>query len=95
MNSPDELVPVFRSRESWQVEIVRDVLVDHGVDCQISGGFQAGLTGVLEVQLLVRAADRAVAEQILAQLASDQNGEGVTGDEGDGEAGSDDGGGDD
>jgi fructose-1,6-bisphosphatase/inositol monophosphatase family enzyme len=50
---------------------------------------------VLEVQLLVRAADRAVAEQILAQLASDQNGEGVAGDEGDGEAGSDDGGGDD
>ena len=91
MSSPDRLVSVFRSRESWQAEIVRDVLVDHGVDCQISGGFQAGLTGVLEVQILVRASDREQAEQILAQLASDQNDEGISaGDADDGDAGGDD-----
>jgi len=95
MNSPDQLVPIFRSHESWQAEIVRDVLRDHGVDCEISGGFQAGLTGVLEVQLLVRAADKRHAEQILAQLASDQNGEGLADGESDGADGGGDGGGDD
>ncbi len=53
----DELVRACTLTDATKAEILRNALEDEGIDCMIDGENQAGLTGVLDIHLLVRADD--------------------------------------
>jgi hypothetical protein len=54
---PDELVTVYTAREPTLAELIRNELQAEGIPCEVSGENQAGLAGVLKIDLLVRARD--------------------------------------
>jgi hypothetical protein len=54
---PDELVTVYTAREPTLAELIRTELEAEGIPCEVSGENQAGLAGVLKIDVLVRAAD--------------------------------------
>jgi len=58
---PHELVTVYTVQEPTLAELLRQELAADGIRCEISGENQAGLTGLLRIDLLVQAvaADRA------------------------------------
>jgi hypothetical protein len=52
-----ELVAVCTTRDPVEAELVKNTLKDHGIDSQISGEYQAGFTGALDIEILVREGD--------------------------------------
>jgi len=69
---PHELVRVYSVHEPTLAELLRQELVAQGIRCEISGENQAGLTGVLNVDLLVQATDVDRARELLAELEARQ-----------------------
>lgn len=57
MNPSDELQSAYTTNNPSEAEILRAALQAEGIECEISGQGQAGLAGILEIQLLVRAED--------------------------------------
>jgi len=57
----DELVTVYTTRDANKAELIKGVLHDNGIACELDGEQQAGFTGVFEIGVMVRAwdADRA------------------------------------
>lgn len=62
---PHELVKVSTVTEPTLAELLRAELASEGIRCEISGENQAGLAGVLSIQLLVQAIDADRARRIL------------------------------
>lgn len=60
---PKELVAVYTVTNPVQAEIIKNALEDEEIQCALDGEAQAGLTGVLEIRIMVMAkdADRALA----------------------------------
>ena len=65
---PEDLVPVYTVNNPTEAELVRGALESVGIACQISGESQAGLTGVLEIEILVHASDKTAARKHLRTL---------------------------
>jgi hypothetical protein len=63
---PAEQVAVFIARDPVQAELVKNALEDEGIKAAIQGEGQGGLTGVLEVRVLVRVVDEARAREVIA-----------------------------
>jgi hypothetical protein len=59
------MVEVYRSTSSIDAELIAGHLRDEGIDCFVDGAGQAALAGVLEVKVLVRAADVSRAESVI------------------------------
>ncbi len=76
MTAPDDLVVLCRTRDALQAELIRRALGDEPIACQISGSHQAGLTGILDVEVLVRSEDLPAAQAVLARLTSGVHHEG-------------------
>ena len=56
--TPDsELVTLCGFSDPTQAELVRNMLVDHGLKAEIGGIHQGGFTGTLPVELIVRKVD--------------------------------------
>lgn len=70
MPAPDDLVVLCRTRDALQAELIRRALGDEPIACQISGSHQAGLTGILDVEVLVRSADLTAAQAVLERFTS-------------------------
>lgn len=66
---PEELLVVYTTNDAMQAEIIRGALNAEGIHCDIDGEVQAGFTGagVLEIKLLVPAADYDRARSFLAK----------------------------
>jgi hypothetical protein len=64
---PHELVTVYSVHEPTLAELLRQELATEGIRCEISGENQAGLAGVLKIDLLVQAVDADRARTFLAQ----------------------------
>jgi len=64
---PHELVAVYTVNEPTLAELLRAELASEGIRCEVSGENQAGLAGVLKIQLLVQAADAERARKFLAE----------------------------
>lgn len=62
---PHELVKVYTVNEPTLAELLRAELASEGIRCEVSGENQAGLAGVLNIQLLVQAIDVDRARKIL------------------------------
>ncbi len=64
----EEPVEVYSVTDPTVAELMRNALHDAGILCEISGESQAGLTGVLEIQIMTRAADADRARHICRDL---------------------------
>ena len=54
-SDPQELVVLSTVTDSNLAQIMRIALENEGIPCEVVGAFQAGLTGVLAIRLLVPA----------------------------------------
>ena len=62
---PHELVRVYTVQEPTLAELLRQELAAEGIRCEISGENQAGLAGLLEIELFVQAVDADRARELL------------------------------
>jgi hypothetical protein len=69
---PHELVRVYTVQEPTLAELLRQELAAEGIRCEISGENQAGLTGLLKIELHVQAADADRARALLAEFEQRQ-----------------------
>jgi len=67
MSRAQELVPVYTVKNPNQAEIVKNFLESEGIPCSIEGEGQVGLAGILDIKLLVRAADADKARSLIAE----------------------------
>ncbi len=66
IKSPDErLVTVYSVRDSVNAELIKNMLSDHGIRAEIGGEHQAGFTGALAVEVIVREIDSAKALEFI------------------------------
>lgn len=64
---PHELVKVYTVNEPTLAELLRQELAMEGIKCEIGGENQAGLAGVLNIDLLVEAVNADRAKKFIAQ----------------------------
>ena len=64
----EDLVTVFTIKSPTEAEMVRNALKAVGIACEIGGEGQAGLAGVLEIDVLVHASDVNAARKHLRNL---------------------------
>jgi hypothetical protein len=64
---PEEIVTVYTVNEPTQAELIRAELHAEGIAAEVSGDNQAGLTGILRIDILTRARDADRARKFLAQ----------------------------
>jgi hypothetical protein len=64
----EDLVSVYTVNSPTEAEIIRGVLESAGIACQIGGETQAGLAGVLSIDILTHASDAEAARKHLRQL---------------------------
>src|ERR1700692_3357093 len=69
---PEDLVPVYTVQSPTEAEIVRNALKSVGIACEIGGESQAGLAGVLTIEILVHASDKGAARKHLRNLRHDK-----------------------
>jgi hypothetical protein len=64
-----EPVVVYTTDNPTQAEIIKNFLVDEGIQCQIAGERQMELTGIgiIEIQLLVHASDVDRARELIEE----------------------------
>jgi hypothetical protein len=66
MDSRD-LVSVYSLKDPHLAELIKGLLNSEGVPCHVEGGGQAGLTGIIDIKIIVRAADGDRAARIIRQ----------------------------
>src|ERR1700752_612446 len=60
-------VPIYTVKSANQAEIIKNFLESEGIPCSIEGEGQVGLAGILDIKLLVRAADADRARKLILQ----------------------------
>ena len=55
MPKPYDILTVYTTDNANEAEVVRAALHGEGIKCEVGGETQAGLAGIIEIQLLVRA----------------------------------------
>ena len=60
-----QLVTILSVFDPVQAELVKNMLEDHGVMASTSGDHQAGFTGPLPVEIIVRNSDSSKAKQFI------------------------------
>lgn len=63
----DELTQIYTLRDAGEAEIIKQALQHEGIRCELDGEHQAGLTGIFEIQVLVRAADAERARKFIEE----------------------------
>lgn len=63
----DELVPVYETTDVGRAEIIKMALENESIPCSLDNGLQAGMSGVLQCRLYVKAVDEAAAREFIAQ----------------------------
>src|SRR5262245_24920755 len=77
----EEPVEVYTVTNPAMAEMIRAALEEDGIICEISGESQAGLSGVLDIQIMTRAIDADRARKICRDLEQ-HHGKYFTGEEG-------------
>jgi hypothetical protein len=67
MTEMQEPVRVYTVKNANQAEIIKNFLESEGIPCSIEGEGQVGLAGIMDIPLLVRAADAADARRLIQQ----------------------------
>ncbi len=66
-DAESDFVKVYTVKNANQAEIVKNFLEREGIFCAIEGEGQVGLAGILDIRLLVRAADAERARQLIKE----------------------------
>lgn len=66
----EELIIVFATKNYSEAEILKSMLESEGIQCELEGEHQAGFTGVLDIQGMVRISDEDQARKLLSHHAS-------------------------
>lgn len=61
----DNPVTVYVLNDPYQAEIIQAALQGEGIPCELDGERQAGLSGILEIGVLVRAQDADRARRLI------------------------------
>jgi len=64
--TPDDLVTVYTVHSAAEAEIIKNALEADGIACSIGNESQAGLAGLLEIVVQVRATDEPRARELIA-----------------------------
>lgn len=67
MIDTQDLVTVYTVKTAQEAEIVKNFLRSEGIACRIDGEGQVGLAGILDIALLVHAADADRAHKLIAR----------------------------
>ena len=66
ISSPDtKLITVHTVNDSVQAEMIKNMLADHEIPAEIGGEHQAGFTGTLPVEIIVREPDAEKAREFI------------------------------
>ena len=68
----EDLVSVYTVNSAAEAEIVRNALKEAGIACEIGGEMQAGLAGVLEINILTHVSDADAARKHLRLLRKEK-----------------------
>lgn len=73
ITQPDtKLVSVYQTSDPIKADMVRDRLEENGIDAVVDGEGQAGFSGVLPVNVLVRESDSVRANSFIESVFSSQ-----------------------
>lgn len=64
----EEPVSIYTVNNATEADIIRNALKAEGIACEIGGETQAGLAGVLEIDILVPADEAGRAKKVLREL---------------------------
>ena len=64
-SDPDALVTVYQLNDYFEAEVIKTALEAEGIRCELDGQRQAGLSAVLPIGIIVRAADADRARKII------------------------------
>lgn len=64
-NPDSNLVTVYTINDPIKAELMKNMLADHGIDADLGGEHQAGFTGALNVDIIVREADAQAAMEFI------------------------------
>ena len=53
-NPESKLITIYTVNDSVQAELIKNMLADHEIEAEVGGEHQAGLTGALEIQIIVK-----------------------------------------
>jgi hypothetical protein len=67
-----DLIEVYSVKNLATAEIVKNALEAEGIACRLDNESQAGLTGIFDIKVLVRAADEDRARELIATHATDE-----------------------
>ena len=62
------LVTAYTVNDPVQAELIKNMLVDHDIPCQIGGEHQAGFTGTFSIEIIVRESDQQRALTLIQAL---------------------------
>ena len=62
---PQELIPVYTTNDPTLASILVNALKDEGIAATAEGGNQAGLVGIMDIRILVKAWDEARARAVI------------------------------
>ncbi len=66
IKSPDiRLATACTVNDPVEAELIKNTLLDHEIECEIDGEHQAGFTGTLAINILVREGDAKEAREII------------------------------
>ncbi len=62
-----QLVTACTVSDPVRAELIKNMLLDHGIKAEVGGPHQAGFTGALPVEVIVRQADVAAAHEFIQE----------------------------
>jgi hypothetical protein len=65
MDTVEKLTTVYTLKDPNEAELVKNLLRDHGIACNLDGEHQAGFTGIFNIGVLVRTEDADRAMRVL------------------------------
>ena len=66
-NPETHLVSVYAVTDPVKAELIRNMLIENGVNCELGGEQQAGFTGTLAVEIIVCESDAARARALIQE----------------------------
>jgi len=67
MNNDEQLVPVFSTTSFTEAELLKNVIQEEGIPCELDNQNQAGLAGILEIKGFVLTSHEVRARLLLAK----------------------------
>ena len=64
-NPDSHLVTVYTINDVLQAELIKNMLADHDIDAELGGEHQAGFTGALDVEIIVKETDAKAALEFI------------------------------